>query len=502
MDGPRAWRVKSNAPIDCLDSHNFSSDDMHASVVRKINDIKAGDDEEAAFWNDRDDTTIDHLLRNSLFGLEIDLYPKLKSSNFFEMKDVETLPETTTCTVNSTKFSFDDDGDITIVWVTAQNAVETNIGFNALKTRFKVTSKGKGIWQQFLMTRSAMGQDRRLEEHNKVMQKFREQTVNGGSGSGSKGRGSSNNGSTQDSNNSISNGKGSSNDDSTQDNSSISNGNSSSGDLQLLSAEEEAQVESFLTTNGEEVCYRLFGADVARSSLQSLKPEIWVSDEAINLYFHILRLRDRQKENVMASTFFVPKLSVFTQQVEYTAVAKWFTEEKLGKLYGPERTSVFGFTRMLVPVHVESVHWALCVVNFDLRKIEYYDSLPRNFTDTAKQVTKGLLAWLQGESLRLSRAFDKSSWAIVYCVAPEQSNGFDCGIFMCSFAEAISQGRPPTYQQEQMAQYRRLMAWRILAHINNTKVAAEAKASEAKPAAEVNETIYTRQNTLAYTLPL
>ena len=45
---------------------------------------------------------------------------------------------------------------------------------------------------------------------------------------------------------------------------------------------------------------------------------------------------------------------------------------------------------------------------------------------------------------------------------PQQTNGIDCGIFTCQFAEHVARGASITFTQKDIPQIRRNMVWELM----------------------------------------
>lgn len=121
----------------------------------------------------------------------------------------------------------------------------------------------------------------------------------------------------------------------------------------------------------------------------------------------------------------------------YQGVARWAKRQKIG---GP---SLLKAQTVLVPINNAS-HWTLLVLSPRLRKIEYFDSLgglpPRFFAN--------IRVWLAGE---LGKAYKADEWKEEVPNRVQQTNGYDCGVFLLTNAELCSFGiEPVSYQGRDM----------------------------------------------------
>ena len=57
----------------------------------------------------------------------------------------------------------------------------------------------------------------------------------------------------------------------------------------------------------------------------------------------------------------------------------------------------------------------------------------------------------------------KSNWKLQHCKdVPQQSNGYDCGVFVCMYCDYMSDDLQPKFGQEKMPQFREKICASIL----------------------------------------
>jgi hypothetical protein len=105
---------------------------------------------------------------------------------------------------------------------------------------------------------------------------------------------------------------------------------------------------------------------------------------------------------------------------------------------------------ILIPVNVEREHWYLAVIDFRTKTTRVYDSLydyPYANTHTR------LMAWLadawDAQQHLSSSSFDPDEWTVKPPDAnrPRQTNGYDCGVFVCLYAAYLSLGKSFNFGQ-------------------------------------------------------
>ena len=165
------------------------------------------------------------------------------------------------------------------------------------------------------------------------------------------------------------------------------------------------------------------------------------------------------RQHLCWNTFFCQKL--MENGYCYKNVKRWARPNILRKKY-PGVDSVFDFERVLLPVHVGSVHWCAAAIFLPERRIQYYDSM----AGSGMAVLRALLRWLGDESReRLGEELDEEAWTLVPTQmdeTPQQHNGCDCGAFTCTAADFLSNGEALSYSQADMPHFRRRMVCRIL----------------------------------------
>ncbi|XP_020805395.1 LOW QUALITY PROTEIN: sentrin-specific protease 1-like [Drosophila serrata] len=162
----------------------------------------------------------------------------------------------------------------------------------------------------------------------------------------------------------------------------------------------------------------------------------WLNDEVINFYMNLLTERSEKRSGELPSvyqrmnTFFVPRLL----QNGHAGVKRW-----------TRKVDIFSKDIIPVPVHCKT--------------IRYCDSMGKPNQD----VLDALESYLQQESLdKRKQPFDTSDFKIESVPnVPQQTNGSDCGVFSCMFAEYISPDAPITFSQENMDYFRKKMILEI-----------------------------------------
>ena len=109
-----------------------------------------------------------------------------------------------------------------------------------------------------------------------------------------------------------------------------------------------------------------------------------------------------------------------------------------------------------MPLHLTN-HWTMSCINFEKKRLEYYDS----FHGNNSRIFPMLREYLAAESLDKKKVpFDFEGWTHwMPSDIPAQHNGFDCGVFTCQYMEFLSRDEDFCFDQSRMVYYRKRIAW-------------------------------------------
>lgn len=132
---------------------------------------------------------------------------------------------------------------------------------------------------------------------------------------------------------------------------------------------------------------------------------------------------------------------------------------------------LFQLRTIFVPVNVFNKHWILVVLYMNQKRIEIYDSMIVHLEDTIRcRIGKRLLRYLDDEHKHLhDRSMpDQHLWRLHPSGpdVPQQKNNWDCGVFMCVFADFLSLGLPLIFEQRHVSKIRGHIILAIHGHPN------------------------------------
>lgn len=185
----------------------------------------------------------------------------------------------------------------------------------------------------------------------------------------------------------------------------------------------------------------------------------WLNDEIINAYLEWIveaantAAKAEAKEHGEPDTLvpkFIAQNSFFHNTLKDKGPQATTRLMKRQKAPGTEFLKV---DSMLVPI-CNGNHWTIGVVRPIAKTIEYFDSMgnPANRTAFGRLIR----IWLEHQ---LGASYKAEEWTVPETDCAYQSNGWDCGVFVCTNALCIAHGIHTTcYQERDMIQQRKNIA--------------------------------------------
>ena len=175
-----------------------------------------------------------------------------------------------------------------------------------------------------------------------------------------------------------------------------------------------------------------FRVSFKHSDLLRLKPETWLNDEIINFYMKLCEERENassgSRHNIFMNTFFYSMLVDHGKGFNYANVKRWY-----------KGVDVFSCRHILIPINMEQ-HWSLVHVSFPTNEIQYLDSMVGN--KNGKNIMANIHKWLKMESMHKNGGDDSRVFTEMIVPCPQQTNCYDCGVFVLSFADLLSNNLP------------------------------------------------------------
>ncbi|XP_043276075.1 sentrin-specific protease 1-like [Venturia canescens] len=168
--------------------------------------------------------------------------------------------------------------------------------------------------------------------------------------------------------------------------------------------------------------------ETKREDLETLSGTNWLNDEVINDYMDLIR----DEKTYVMSSFFFPRL----HHNGYAAVKRW-----------TKKVNIFKYEKVIVPINLGN-HWCLATINFIAKTIMYYDS----FKKENPRSLETLLQYLIEEARQKEgEPIMREKWHLAAKMdIPRQSNGYDCGVFVCMYARCKISERKMEFTQNEM----------------------------------------------------
>lgn len=183
----------------------------------------------------------------------------------------------------------------------------------------------------------------------------------------------------------------------------------------------------------------------------------WLNDEIINSYVewvanaaNAAAIAEDEANGEPPSS--VPKVfahtSFFYKKLEERGPEQFDRLMKRKKIPG---ASLLEVETLLIPIN-KGAHWTLGVVRPVARTIEYLDSMG----STGGNILRNMERWVKH---MLGEKYIASEWTISPTRCSYQSNGFDCGVFLCTNAFCVAMGlNPECYRETDLVQQRKNIA--------------------------------------------
>merc|ERR1712083_663080 len=111
----------------------------------------------------------------------------------------------------------------------------------------------------------------------------------------------------------------------------------------------------------------------------------------------------------------------------------------------------FALDYVIFPMNIGEMHWAMGAIDFKERGFRYFDSM---ISRPHPNFVPFLRHYLCDEHKAKKSAplADADAWDLLAMdpPVPQQSNGYDCGVFTCFFADYFSAGRKLEFSQDDM----------------------------------------------------
>jgi sentrin-specific protease 1 len=149
---------------------------------------------------------------------------------------------------------------------------------------------------------------------------------------------------------------------------------------------------------------------------------------------------DMNRKLFFFPTHFICLLFTNLKKYNYNSVKKW-----------KQKIDIFSMKKIFFPINISECHWAFVLINFEMKEIQYYDSLDY----LGNKFTKVLYKWLQDEAKNRNIIFNSNDWKLQNKTSPIQNNTIDCGVFTIMSIDFLSDDLLLTYSQDDITFFRK-----------------------------------------------
>lgn len=212
----------------------------------------------------------------------------------------------------------------------------------------------------------------------------------------------------------------------------------------VLSQKMLQEIVDVLDGKDNDIVIEKFNIKIKTEDLLTLTGDNWLNDEIINFYFSLIQERNPLHVHCFNSFFYNT-----LKNSGYEGVRRW-----------TRKFDLFEKKVILIPIHVRANHWCCAVIKLNEKKIKYYDSLGGHNQRCLRLLKK----YVQDESKdKNGEEFDFTDWELV---TPQnitkQTNGFDCGVFTCLFANYEAKNKGFDFQQNDIPYFRQRIIYEII----------------------------------------
>jgi Ulp1 family protease len=118
---------------------------------------------------------------------------------------------------------------------------------------------------------------------------------------------------------------------------------------------------------------------------------------------------------------------------------KRFLQDENSIKIGSTRINIFNYEFILIPICYVN-HWSLVNIHIKEKKVRFFDSCISLKTDERNKLIKRFVSKLiEHDATKKDFSIDLTKWGFrKESKLPQQTNEYDCGLFICLYAKLIS----------------------------------------------------------------
>lgn len=197
------------------------------------------------------------------------------------------------------------------------------------------------------------------------------------------------------------------------------------------------------------IIVRMFGIHIRCSDILRLNSNQLLNDNLVDFYLNLLCYKKSEKSEIkyfsMSSFYFTSYFdSIKNPSIQkLKETSNWLSNK-----------SLFDYALILVPI-CHKMHWSLLTIDPKANTLRHYDSNQSNCLKETKLFFDHCLDLINNESKKSSKIFTRKNWKCESLSGiPQQTNGVDCGVFLCQYAKLILESSNFDFNQSQIPKIR------------------------------------------------
>ena len=195
----------------------------------------------------------------------------------------------------------------------------------------------------------------------------------------------------------------------------------------------------------------------------SLSGSKWLGGEVISQAIQLLKDGQRRKpigEQILIADTHLKANLVNKNKTLAVTTAVWNSRK--------HQVNIFDYKCLCIPWNYAHSHWALAIIDWQHDRFIYQDPLGTAADSTVFDHLQRLVEhqYAQSHSAHIQHT-PPSTWTRINGIAPEQTDNYNCGVYVLRYILAITEGEDPqqlvcTMTEEQANLFRRFIAYQLL----------------------------------------
>ena len=126
---------------------------------------------------------------------------------------------------------------------------------------------------------------------------------------------------------------------------------------------------------------------------------------------------------------------------------------------------IFDMEKIFFPINISNHHWVLVIALMQERRIIFRDALGAEGQKYVCVVFGYIIEEMKTRKGHVMLQEEQDEWVLEFEVpgdSPRQDNGFDCGMFVCMYADYMLQDLPEQFNQQNMPMLRGKFCYCVL----------------------------------------